>query len=248
VTTGRKAQNEIDHGRWLAEQDPEDIWGWGTPAGRVRAKHRADLIARGAGLRPGVRVLEIGCGTGLFTEFFAATGAEVLAVDISEDLLEKARRKQLPADRVKFLCARFEDLSLDRGFDAVIGSSVLHHLDLEPSVQAIRQLLKPGGALSFAEPNMLNPQVFIERHPFFLKKWFEYVSPDETAFVRWRLKRMLAERGFTSIAISPFDWLHPATPPSLIPTVGAAGRLLERLPGTREFAGSLFIRAERPRD
>jgi len=246
VTTGSKAQNEIDHGRWLAEHDPEDIWGWGTPAGRLRARRRADLIARGAGLRPGVRVLEIGCGTGLFTEFFAGTGAEVLAVDISEDLLEVARRRRLPVDRVQFMCARFEELSLDRGFDAVIGSSVLHHLDLGPSLQAIRHLLKPGGILSFAEPNMLNPQVFIERHPLFLKKWFEYVSPDETAFVRWGLKRTLAKRGFAAIATTPFDWLHPTTPPSLIPAVGTVGRLLERLPGAREFAGSLYIRAERP--
>jgi 2-polyprenyl-3-methyl-5-hydroxy-6-metoxy-1,4-benzoquinol methylase len=248
VTTGTKAQHEIEHGRWLAEHDPEDIWGWGTPAGQLRARRRAQLIADGAGLGPGVRALEIGCGTGLFTQYFAATGAEVLAVDISEELLEVARRKGLPADRVQFVCSRFEDLALDRGFDAVIGSSVLHHLDLEPSLAAIRQLLRPGGTLSFAEPNMLNPQVFIERHPLFLKKWFEYVSPDETAFVRWSLTGTLAARGFGGIAITPFDWLHPATPAALIPTVSGVGRLLEWLPGSREFAGSLYIRAERPRE
>ena len=195
-----------------------------------------------------MRVLEFGCGTGYFTEFFAATGAEILAIDISEDLLEVARRKPWPADRVRFVCTRLEDLVVDQGFDAVIGNSVLHHVDLEPSLDAMWRLLKPGAPLSFAEPNMLNPQVFIERHPLFLKRWFAYVSPDETAFVRWTLTRMLAAHRFSSIAITPFDFLHPATPTALIPAVDAASGWLERLPGVREFAGSVYIRAERPRE
>jgi SAM-dependent methyltransferase len=167
-------------------------------------------------------------------------------VDISEELLEVARRKGLPGDRVEFVCSRFEDVALESGFDAVIGSSVLHHLDLATSLAGIKRLLKPGGTLSFAEPNMLNPQVFIERHPLFLKSWFEYVSPDETAFVRWSFERTLIEAGFADVEITPFDWLHPATPPRLIPAISAAGRMLERLPLLREFAGSVYIRARRP--
>lgn len=246
MTAGTKAQHEIDHGRWLVENDPEVIWGWGSPAGRLRARRRAALISEGAGLKPGAKALELGCGTGVFTELFASTGASVVAVDISEALLEVARRKQLPSDRVEFLCSRFEDVRLEAGFDAVIGSSVLHHLDLHSSLAAVRRLLKPGGTLSFAEPNMLNPQVFIERHPMFLKKWFEYVSPDETAFIRWSFKRTLVNAGFTAVEITPFDWLHPATPARLIPIVAGAGRVVERLPFAREFAGSLYIRGQRP--
>jgi len=102
----------------------------------------------------------------------------------------------------------------------------------------------PGGWLSFAEPNMLNPQVFMERKFRFLP-FFSYTSPDETAFVRHTLGSKLRATGFTNIAISPFDFLHPSTPPALIGTVRAAGRLIERLPLLREFAGSLWIRAQR---
>src|SRR3712207_6059544 len=68
-----RASHEIEHGKKLSMGHPEDIWGWGSPAGKLRASRRAGLIARGAGLRPGVRALEIGCGTGLFTEMFAPT-------------------------------------------------------------------------------------------------------------------------------------------------------------------------------
>ena len=107
----------------------------------------------------------------------------------------------------------------------------------------IYELLKPGGRLAFAEPNMLNPQVFAERT--FMRHWSKYTSPDETAFVRWRLAKLLEKVGFSEIAITPFDWLHPFTPPKLIGVVRGLGGVIERLPGVREFSGSLVIRATR---
>jgi 16S rRNA A1518/A1519 N6-dimethyltransferase RsmA/KsgA/DIM1 with predicted DNA glycosylase/AP lyase activity len=54
-----------------------------------------------------VLAFEIGCGTGVFTEFFYTTGARVVAVDISPDLLEKANKRQLPEQQVQFLGIRF---------------------------------------------------------------------------------------------------------------------------------------------
>ena len=225
-----------------AELETETVWGWGTPAGQLRARRRADLILEGAGLSPGQRALEIGCGTGLFTGMFASSGAQIVAVDISGELLEKARARNLPAGQVTFLEKRFEDCEVDGPFDAVVGSSILHHLDIDAALTNIRRLLKAGGILSFAEPNMLNPQVYLERKFHYLPM-FSYTSPDETAFVRWRFARLLEEHGFQEISITPFDWLHPAVPRALIGGVRGLGRLLEAVPGVREFSGSLYIRA-----
>src|SRR5438045_7905867 len=132
-----RAEREKSHGRWLAEHETESIWGWGTPAGKSRASRRAELIAKGAGLAPGVRALEVGCGTGMFTEVFAASRATILAVDISSELVEIANRRGLPADVVTFVAKAFEDCMLEGPFDAVIGSSVLHHLEVLP---ALRQM------------------------------------------------------------------------------------------------------------
>lgn len=241
----QRAENEIAHGEMLVRGDTEAVWGWGTPAGRLRAERRAKLIAEGAGLRPTVRALEIGCGTGMFTKMWARTGAQIVGVDISEALLEKARSRNLPKTQVQFLAKRFEDCDVEGPFDAVIGSSVLHHLDIEATVAKIYGLLKPGGRLSFAEPNMLNPQVFIERKLAFIRPLFWYVSPDETAYVRWPLQTRLARAGFQDISIKPFDWLHPAVPPSLIAPVCRIGHRLEETPWLREFAGSLLIRGRR---
>ena len=236
-----RVAREIEHGRYLADHVAEDAWGWSTPAGQLRAQRRSRLILKGAGIGPGSKVLEIGCGTGLFTEIFAASGAEIIAVEPSPDLLQTARQRRLSG--ATFLEKNFEDCEAEGPFDAVIGNSVLHHLDLERSWPRIFSLLKPGGRLSFAEPNMLNPQIYCERH---FRKFFPYTSADETAFVRWALSRDLQRAGFGSIQIQPFDWLHPATPRPLIGAVSNVGKALEAIWPVREFAGSLSIWAARP--
>jgi len=241
-----KAGREITHSKHLAENRPELVWGWGTHAGAARAIRRADLIAKGAHLGPTSKVLEIGCGTGLFTELFAQRGAHILAVDISDKLLGMARERKLPSDRIEFLEARFEDCSLRGPFDAVIGSSILHHLDLKVALSKIYHLLKPGGFMCFAEPNYLNPQVFIERKSPFFRSIFWYVSPDETAFLRWKLNNLVIKLGFESSGIVPFDWLHPATPQAFIKPLQWVGGVLEKMPIMREFSGSLLIRCRRP--
>jgi SAM-dependent methyltransferase len=242
----QKNNHEIAHGKLLAERDTELIWGWGTPAGRLRAERRAQLIIRGGRLEKGKQVLEVGCGTGMFTEMFSRTGARILGVDISGDLLKKARARDLPLEQVEFLEKRFEDCGTEGPFDAVIGSSILHHLEITSALNNIYGLLKPGGWLSFAEPNMLNPQVFLERNLKFIKPLFWYVSPDETAFVRGKLSKALQKAGFNEICIIPFDWLHPFTPPSIIPAVKRFGDWLEKIPVFREFSGSLIMLARRP--
>jgi 2-polyprenyl-3-methyl-5-hydroxy-6-metoxy-1,4-benzoquinol methylase len=240
-----RPHSEIEHGRKLSQHGAELIWGWGTPAGKVRAMRRAELIAHGARLGPGVRALEIGCGTGLFTELFAETGAHITAVDISRDLLKEAWNRGLPKDRVVFVEKPFEECEVDGPFDAVIGSSILHHLDLGVSLPRMLGLLRPGGRVSFAEPNMLNPQILLQKNIPWLKERLGD-SPDETAFVRFSLEKQLRACGFEGISIKPFDWLHPFTPRRFIHAVSAVGRLLEAAPLMREFAGSLSIRCRRP--
>src|SRR5262249_9575041 len=138
-----RADHEIEHGKKLAADDAEYTWGWGSPAGKLRAARRADLIASGGRLDRRSRVLEVGCGTGLFTELMAKTGATIVAVDISDELLDQARSRDLPPERVQFFCKAFEDCEINGPFQAVVGSSVLHHLDVELSIQKIFNLLEP---------------------------------------------------------------------------------------------------------
>jgi len=246
MKNSERRKHERAHGKLLSLRNPIEIWGWGTPAGQLRAQRRAALIIEGAHLAPGLFALEIGCGTGMFSEMFLASGARLLAVDISYDLLEQARARNSTAGQIKFLEMPFEDCQENGPFDAVIGSSVLHHLDVNFALQKIYTMLKPGGYMCFAEPSMLNPQVFIERKLAFLRGWFWYVSPDETAFWRWPIHNLLERSGFTEIEITPFDWLHPRTPPAWIDAVQKLGKMMEKIPILREIAGSLMIRGCRP--
>lgn len=231
---------EIEHGRLIAH-DAERIWNWSSPAGRKRALRRAALIAHHAGLRPGMRVLELGCGSGLFTESFARTGAAVTAIDISSDLLDVARNRTAWPLTVNFALADAEDLPFpNEHFDAVVGSSVLHHLRLLPATAGLFRVLRPGGRISFAEPNMLNPQIALQRSVPVLRRWAGE-SPEETAFIRWSLAHDLRRQGFEEVRIEPFDFLHPAVPRRLVPWVSRVGTVIERIPLLREIAGSLII-------
>jgi 2-polyprenyl-3-methyl-5-hydroxy-6-metoxy-1,4-benzoquinol methylase len=194
-----------------------------------------------------MKVLEVGCGTGLFSELISklVPGLHIVAVDISPELIEQAKQRGLPPDQVEFVVARFEDCQLLGPFDAVVGSSILHHLDVADALAKMRALLRSRGALSFAEPNMLNPQIAIQKNVGFIKRRLGD-SPDETAFTRRRLKRVLEQAGFIDVHVTPFDWLHPLTPRPLIPLVRTMGRAVERVPLLREFAGSVVCSATAP--
>ncbi len=237
---------EIEHGRLIAGQE-ESVWHWGTPAGRLRVDRRAKLIADAAGLTTGIRALELGCGTGIFTRRFAATGASIVAIDVSPELLDRAVMKETPGD-IAYRIDDAEAMSFDdESFDAVIGSSVLHHLDIRASLSEIHRVLKRGGRMAFAEPNMMNPQIVFERSTPVVRRWLG-VSPEETAFFRWRLAARLREFGFDDVRVEPYDFLHPSVPTPFIPIVRRIGGVLEFLPLVREIAGSLIISARRGQD
>lgn len=234
---------EIEHGRRIAGRE-ESIWHWRTPAGRQRVTRRARLIGEAAALGPHTIALELGCGTGIFTRHFAATGARLIAIDVSPDLLSIAAEQESDGDIV-YRIDDAETMSFDdASFDAVIGSSVLHHLDIDQALEEIRRVLKPGGRLAFAEPNMMNPQIVFERSTPAVRRWLG-VSPEETAFFRWSLAAKLRAAGFAEVRVEPHDFLHPSVPAPLIPIVRRVGGVLEAIPLVREIAGSLLIYARR---
>jgi ubiquinone/menaquinone biosynthesis C-methylase UbiE len=242
--TRARLQREIEHHRKISSH-AEEIWNWDSPAGRRRADRRAELFVEHGRLGPGTLALELGCGTGVFLEKVARSGATLHGLDLSEDLLAQARTRMASAPNVRLDRGNAEAMPYpDRHFDAVYGSSVLHHLDLDASLRELHRVLKPGGRLVFAEPNLLNPQVVYMFKYGPAKERFG-VSEDEMAFTRFRARNALRDAGFTAIDIAPFDFLHPQTPVGWLDRIASLGRALERVPLVREIAGSMLLRARR---
>lgn len=236
----KRLQNEIEHGKYLIEHGAGETWNWESPAGKLRWKRRVGMLKNK--LEAGSKVLELGCGTGYFTRELVDTGAHIIAIDISSDLLEEAC-KEVKASNIEFMVDNAYKMSFpDDSFDHVVGSSVLHHLEIHKALSEIYRVLKPGGHIAFTEPNMMNPQISLQKNIPSIKRRMGD-SPDETAFFKWQIKRLLRKAGFTSIQVIPFDFLHPAVPPALIKTVSWIGNAAEKTPLLRGIAGSLYITA-----
>ena len=153
-----RVANEIQHGRFLAHRGAGEIWNWESPAGRLRWARRVKMLSNH--LRPGMSVLELGCGAGYFTRELARSEADIVAIDVSPELL-KIATANCSAANVRYEIQNAYDLSYpDAAFDSVVGSSVLHHLEIKEALREIYRVLKPGGTIWFTEPNMLGNKFF----------------------------------------------------------------------------------------
>ena len=236
----RRLENEIEHGKFLVHHNARRIWNWDTAAGKIRWKRRVGMLTKS--LKNGMKVLEIGCGTGCLSIEIIKTPVKLTAIDISPELI-KVASNNITNSSVQFSVENAYHMSFcDNCFDGVIGSSVLHHLDIDKSIKEIYRVLKNGSFIAFTEPNMMNPQIALQKNIPFLKK-AAGDSPDETAFYRWSLKEKLSDAGFSSIEIIPFDFLHPRIPEKLISSLLPLANICERVPGLKEIAGSLYITA-----
>jgi trans-aconitate methyltransferase len=91
--------------------------------------------------RPGERILDLACGDGALTASIAASGAEVVGVDASEEQVRGARARGLDA-RV----ARAEALPFAAEFDAVFSNAALHWIqDQDAMLDSVHRALRPGG-------------------------------------------------------------------------------------------------------
>lgn len=106
-------------------------------------------------LMPKLTVADFGCGTGVLTVEIARWAKKVIAIDVSEDVLEKARERVQREGRrnVELLCEDLHALPLkDNRVDVVVISQSLHHVE-EPSrvLEEAYRILAPGGRLLVLE-------------------------------------------------------------------------------------------------
>jgi len=238
-------ENEINHFNTLAADKGYAWWGSKTFSGQLRKKKRAEFAKKHVGDLKGKNILEIGCASGDYTKYLAIEFPEskITATDISPGQIEIARRA---VASVEFSVDDCEAMRFPDGtFDAVIANSILHHVDTDTCLKECLRVLKKGGAAFFTEPNMLNPEVFLEKKIGWFRKKGQH-SPDETAFYRWKVRKALERAGFEEIKARNFDFLHPLVPRGLSAVFYFLSDILQNIPVIKEISGSLMIFGRKP--
>lgn len=105
-------------------------------------------------LRPGVKVLDLGCGDGTDMAYYKKRGADIYGLDASEELLEIAAWK---CPEAKLTHGFFENLPYDNSsFDVVLSKyALMTPADMQPAFKEIHRVLRPGGIL-----------LYLATHPF----------------------------------------------------------------------------------
>lgn len=109
-----------------------------------------DLVAL-AGLGPGGRVLEIGCGPGEMTVALAARDLDVTAVELGPALAAVARRNLAPHPRTRVVVGAFEEYAVPEPVDAVVAAVSFHWVRPEVRMARSAAALRPGGSLAVVE-------------------------------------------------------------------------------------------------
>lgn len=239
---------EREHFDTLAYLKGETWWGSTTKAGIKRLIRRARLIKQKISRYNNPKVFELGCGTGAFSKYILneLPSLDLTACDISSECIKIAAERYSNYSNTRFLVADItQDFFNSNKFDVIIGNSILHHLPIRLSLEYCFRLLKHGGSVMFFEPNMLNPQIAIEKNIYVIGKILQNTK-NETAFFRWSLKKLLREIGFKEIDVRPFDFLHPIIPSNLVDFFDNIGKAIETMLVLKEFSGSLSISAIKP--
>ena len=235
---------------------------WNTGAGETWAELQTLLdrqisplglqAMRALGLTAGEQVLDIGCGCGQTSLQLAervGPSGHVLGVDISQPMLEVARRRaaEAAAGSVAFRQADAQAADLGAGaFDVVYSRfGVMFFADPPAAFANIRTALKPGGRMAFVcwrspaeNPLMVAPMVaampFLPPMPP-----PDPLEPGPFAFAdSERVRSILGQAGFADIAVEPFDALVGAggleDSLSVAFRIGPLGRVLREHPDRRE--------------
>ena len=210
----------------------------------VKLRWRALTFRHSFHVLPGETILELGAGSGLWTEHLAHVLRDenpITGVVFNRQLLRESKRN----------CTRFqhvEDLARDllpESFDYVIGTAILCHNGYERNLRTLYRLLKPGGQLLFFEANYWNPQVALKGAiPWLGRKTGN--APCQLGLRRYKLMKIASRQGFTEIDAIPYDIIHPGTPRSLVYSFQSVAFIAEHTPVIREMCGTLYIRARKP--
>lgn len=187
------------HDEWASFIDVDDVKVDEFFEACVSPENR--LIMKKLGDIKGKKILELGCGAGEASVYFAKHGADVTASDISDNMLrvvkKVAQKHKVTLNTVQ--CYSHDIPFQDGCFDIIYAANLLHHVDIERTLSEVRRVLKKDGMFVSWDPLGHNPIINIYRkmatrvrtedeHPIMMKdltlfkKYFSKVET-ETAWL-----------------------------------------------------------------
>ena len=230
------------------ERSREAYWLRYPATSPQKLRWRAVAVRHCFHVLPGETILEVGTGTGLWTQHLAEVlqyQNPIVAVVFNRDYADTLTQKNIPGVRVHLS----DDLSElpSESFDYVVGTAILCHNLYSQNLREIRRLLKPGGQILFFEANHWNPQVFAKNAIPAVGRWAG--QPECQAPMRkYQLMKEASWQGYTNLEIVPFDIVHPRIPGKLVRFLQSAAYIVEHAPVFKEFCGTLYIWGKKPGD
>jgi SAM-dependent methyltransferase len=161
----KRIKNEREfHDAWADSEDVEKI--------DVRASNEVctapemRYINLRLGNIKGKRLLDVGCGLGEASVYFAMQGADVTSSDLSQGMLDATTRLALANGvSVKQHLASAEDMHLlpDAKFDVIYAGNLLHHVNIEETITRVIPHLARGGVFVSWDPLAYNPAINVYR-------------------------------------------------------------------------------------
>ena len=228
------------------ERARESYWLRYPGTSPLKLRWRALTVRHSFHVLPEERILELGAGSGLWTEHLAGVlrgENPITAAVFNEEYARKA--KELPG--TEFVHVTDLGALKAESFDYVVGTAILCHDQYPQNLRAIHRLLKPGGQLLFFEGNCWNPQVGLKNAIRPLGRWGGHAEC-QIGLRKYQLMKIASQQGFTDIDIIPYDIVHPLTPTRLVHAVQSVAFVLEHAPFIRELSGTLYIWAKKPGD
>ncbi len=228
------------------ERGREAYWLRYPSTSPVKLHWRAVAVRHCLHVLPGESILELGAGTGLWTEQLTDVlrgENAITAAVFNEDYAKALERKGLA--HVRVLRVSHLDQLPGEKFDYVVGTAILCHNLYAQNLHALQRVLKPGGQILFFEANHSNPQVFVKNAIPAIGRWAGQMAC-QAPMRKYRLMKTASEQGYTNIEIVPFDIIHPRIPRRLVNAFQSASYIVEHAPGIRELCGTLYIWAKKP--
>ena len=138
------------------------------------------FLIQNTGLTTKSKLLEIGCGTGQATEYFARNNFSVLAIDIGDNLIKIAQRNFQDNDNVELRNIAFEDLDItENSLDLIYSATAFHWVDPEIQFVKTHGILKEGGHLAIINTSHVSDE---QGDEFFhaTQKWYKEYQTQET--------------------------------------------------------------------